>query len=298
MVVRLKKKKFDADLYRKLKEESFVILDIETTGRHPESHSKIIEIGALKVVKGKFVEQFSTLINPELSISSTITEITKITNEMVEDSPVYEEVLPHLFSFIGDAVVVCHNTPFDWDRFLLYYFKRLGIFPTNETLDTMKLFKLVYPESSKKNLKVMTETMNVSLEGHHRAVNDALATAKCFLQLRATLLNQMEQAFPQEVEQVVPLEKEWIPLFPTRKTVVVSANYWEKELNKKTTYRRIYVSLREGEVFGRLYYDCNTQRWYNEDFPYNLNFLWVEHLVAQKMNVAKIEDVSKQSKVS
>ena len=293
------RKKFDETLYRALKEENFVVLDIETTGFHPEKHSKIIEIGALKIKGGKFVEQFQALINPEVPITAKITEVTGITNEMVVNEHVYEDVLPHLYAFIEDCVIVCHNTPFDWDRFLLYYFKILGYYPTNQTLDTMKLFKKVYPKTSEKNLKVMSETMGVELQGHHRAVNDALVTAKCFLKLRKVILEEFETQFSKQIQLLPPKEKTPLPIiYPTYQTVVVSANYWEKPISKKVTHRRIYVSLREGEIFGKLHFDCNRRRWYNDDFPYDLDFSRVELLVMKKMNVAKLEEVLTLSKVS
>lgn len=292
------RKKLNVELYRKLKEETFVVLDIETTGFHPEKHAKVIEIGALKIKDGKFVEQFQVLIDPEIVIPPKITEVTQITNEMVKGAPVYEDVLPHLYSFIEGAVVVCHNTPFDWDRFLLHYFKTLSLHPMNETLDTMTLFKKVYPKTSGKKLKVMSETMGIPLEGHHRAVNDALVTAKCFLRLRETLLNEMETEFSEQIQGIERLTKATVPLYPTPQTVVVSANYWEKPISKKVTHRRIYVSLREGDVFGKMYFDCNRHRWYNEDFPYNLNFNWVEELVKRRMNVSNLKEVSSKSQMS
>lgn len=292
------RKKLNIPLYQKLKEENFVVLDIETTGFHPEKHAKIIEIGALKIKKGRFVEQFQVLIDPEIPIPSKVTDVTHITNEMVEGAPIYEEVLPYLYDFIEDCVVVCHNTPFDWNRFLLHYFKTLSLHPAHATLDTMTLFKKVYPQTNGKNLKIMSETMGITLEGHHRAVNDALVTAKCFLKLRETLLNEMERDFGTQLQFIERLEKPITPCYPTPQTVVVSANYWEKAVTKTTHYRRIYVSLREGDIFGKLYYDCNRQRWYNEDFPYNLNFSGVEQLVKQRLNVADLNDVPAQSQVS
>lgn len=280
--------RFDKELIDLLNHHKFVVLDIETTGYHPEKGAKIIEIGALKIENGQFIEDFSTLIDPELKISKKITDVTGITNQMVKGKPVYEEVLPHLYEFIGDAVIVCHNATFDWDRFLLHYFKTLSLFPTNPKLDTMHLFKKTFPDQKSRKLDQMSLACGVELEGHHRAVNDALATAKCFLVMREKLMAQCPN---QPLLSVETPKSASDTFYPTNQTVLISANYWEKEVNRNQTYRRLYVTLRESNIYGKLYYDYNTNRWYNVDFPCNLNFNKLERFVLIHKNVTTINDL-------
>lgn len=275
----------------KLKQSTFVVVDLETTGLSPK-FAKITEIGAIKIVNGKMVEQFHTLINPEVKIPKKIVETTGITDEMVKDKPTYEEVLPHFYRFIEGAVVVCHNVNFDWNRFLMFYFKRLGFDPINDVLDTVKLFKALHPKMKTANLEAMSQTLGVPLDNHHRALSDAMVTGYCFLKLQQMAFEQeaMGLISSEAVEEVV--EKSPIPLqeiYPKVTTSVVMANYWEKEISKKTTYRRIYVSLRDGQVYGRVYLDLTNRTWYNKDFPHRLDFDKVAQQTARFLNLADVE---------
>ena len=161
-------------------DDTFVVFDIETTGLSKETES-ITEIGAVKVVDGKIIDHFSTFVNPERPIPTEITKLTGITNEMVADAPVITEILPKFLEFCQDAVLVAHNANFDTGFIRLNAERKCGIEVKNTVLDTLELSRALLPELKKHKLDIICEQLGVSLEGHHRAVNDAEATAEVFL---------------------------------------------------------------------------------------------------------------------
>ena len=161
-------------------DDTFVVFDIETTGLSKETES-ITEIGAVKVVDGKIIDRFSTFVNPERPIPTEITKLTGITNEMVADAPVITEILPKFLEFCQDAVLVAHNANFDTGFIRLNAERKCGIEVKNTVLDTLELSRALMPELKKHKLDIVCEQLGVSLEGHHRAVNDAEATAEVFL---------------------------------------------------------------------------------------------------------------------
>ena len=161
-------------------DDTFVVFDIETTGLSKETES-ITEIGAVKVVDGKIIDRFSTFVNPERPIPAEITKLTGITNEMVADAPAITEILPKFLEFCQDAVLVAHNANFDTGFIRLNAERKCGIEVKNTVLDTLELSRALLPELKKHKLDIVCEQLGVSLEGHHRAVNDAEATAEVFL---------------------------------------------------------------------------------------------------------------------
>lgn len=161
-------------------DDTFVVFDIETTGLSRETES-ITEIGAVKVQNGEIVDRFSSFVNPEKPISAEITKLTGITNEMVADAPVIQEALPRFLDFCKDAVLVAHNAGFDTGFIRLNAERKCGIEVKNTILDTLELSRSLLPDLKKHKLDIVCEHLGVSLEGHHRAVNDAEATAEIFL---------------------------------------------------------------------------------------------------------------------
>lgn len=170
-------------------EDEFVIFDIETTGLSKE-RDKVTEIGAVKVQKGKIVNSFSTFVNPKKGLSAEITKLTGITDEMLVDAPLMEAVLPDFLKFCGDSVLVAHNASFDMG-FIRKAAEVLEMPSVDNTvLDTLELSRTLLPDLNKHKLNIVAEHLNVSLEGHHRAVNDAQATAEIFLKFIAMLVEK------------------------------------------------------------------------------------------------------------
>ena len=161
--------------------ETYVVFDIETTGLSP-ANCKITEIGAIKIENGTITDKFSQLINPGVPIPYNITELTGISDDMVADKPDITQVLPEFLDFCGNATVVAHNASFDCG-FIRYNASALGLEFHNHTLDTLRIDREQFPDEKKHSLDVMCKRLGVSLENHHRAVDDATATAEAFLKL-------------------------------------------------------------------------------------------------------------------
>lgn len=158
---------------------SYVVFDIETTGFSPVKNN-ITEIGAVKIVNGQIVDRFSTFVNPREPIPYRITAVTNITDDMVADAPYIEEVLPKFLEFVGDSILVAHNASFD-TSFIKECARRQNLVVSDTYLDTLELSRELLPHLAKYKLDVVCKDLGVSLEGHHRAVNDAEATAECFI---------------------------------------------------------------------------------------------------------------------
>lgn len=162
----------------------FVVFDIETTGLRVEENAKITEIGAVKIFNGIITEKFSTLIDPEISIPQSITDLTGITDEMVKGKPKIEEVLPDFFKFTRNCILVAHNIDFDFG-FIRAFAQKQGYFFENEILDTLALGRKKLPGLSNYKLQTLAGALKVPLLNHHRAVDDAEACAGIFLKLNA-----------------------------------------------------------------------------------------------------------------
>ena len=167
---------------RSLAETEYVVFDFETTGLEA-SQERIIEIGAVKVSDGKIQESFSSLVNPGRQISRKITRLTGIKNSDIKNAPAISEVLPSFLDFIGDAVLVAHNIDFDYG-FLRAECRRTGLeTPRLPLLDTVSLSRSLLPELGSHKLNRVAKALDISLDNHHRAEDDAEATAKILLKL-------------------------------------------------------------------------------------------------------------------
>ncbi|MCR4923640.1 MAG: PolC-type DNA polymerase III [Lachnospiraceae bacterium] len=159
--------------------DSCVVFDIETTGFSPVNDS-IIEIGAVKVVNGEIRERFSEFVNPKRSVPYRISKLTGITDEMLEDADYITQVLPRFLEFSKDAVMVAHNANFDIS-FIKQKSRDLGIDYSPSYIDTVGLARVLLPDLNRFKLDTVAKALNVSLENHHRAVDDAGATAEIYV---------------------------------------------------------------------------------------------------------------------
>ena len=162
--------------------DTFIVFDLETTGLSPTGDD-IIEIGAVKVQRGKITDAFSEFVNPGREIPANITELTGITGAMVEDAPSITQILPRFMKFAGDGCMVAHNASFDM-AFVREACRKQGIPIENTVLDTLELARAMFPELNRHKLNIVAKHLGVSLDNHHRACDDAGATAgillKCF----------------------------------------------------------------------------------------------------------------------
>ncbi len=173
--------------------QTYVVFDIETTGFSPVS-DRIIEIGAVKVEEGKITDKFSTFVNPQMPIPYEIEKLTSIRDDMVMDSPTIEVILPEFLEFCKDAILVAHNAKFDMS-FIMENCRRLE-YPDKFTyVDTVGIARVLLPNQAKHTLDAVAKTLNVSLLSHHRAVDDAGATAEIFVRFLPMLEEKGIQDF-------------------------------------------------------------------------------------------------------
>ena len=161
--------------------QDFVVFDIETTGFSPVEN-RIIEIGAVKVSGGKIVDRFSTFVNPEVPIPFEIEKLTSITDDMVVDAEKIETILPQFLQFSEGCMLVAHNAEFDMS-FMIENCKRQGLNHDFTYIDTVGIARVMMSGQAKHTLDAVAKALGVSLENHHRAVDDAEATAEIFVKL-------------------------------------------------------------------------------------------------------------------
>jgi DNA polymerase III epsilon subunit family exonuclease len=166
-----------------LQQTTFVIVDLETTGASPKKGAAITEIGAVKVKNGQYLGNFESFVNPLAPIPEYITEMTGITDLMLANAPVIDEILPAFLEFAGsenESIIVAHNAPFDLS-FLKSAAKELDLsWPKYKTLDTVTIARQVLSKEDVPNCKLSTlaQFFGTITEPNHRALDDAKATTE------------------------------------------------------------------------------------------------------------------------
>ncbi len=202
-------------------EDTFVVFDIETTGFSNEKNN-IIEIGAVKVQNGRITDRFSTYVNPDEPIPFRIEQLTGINDTMVADAPRITEVLGQFLEFCGDSVLVAHNADFDIG-FIRVAAGRQGLDFEPTYLDTVALARVLLPNLAKYKLDHVAKALGVSLENHHRAVDDAGATAEIFEKFIA-MLQQQKVYRLDEVNALGEESPEAIRKLPSYHAIVLAKN--------------------------------------------------------------------------
>ena len=166
------------ELGRSLRDITFCVVDLETTGGSAKAGSMITEVGAVKIRGGEILGEFQTLVNPQSSIPAFIAVLTGITDSMVASAPPIEQVLPQFLEFAQGCVLVAHNAPFDVG-FLKHFAAEQGRpWPKFEVLDTAKLARRVITRDDAPNCKLssLAALFNATTSPNHRALADARAT--------------------------------------------------------------------------------------------------------------------------
>ena len=161
--------------------QPYVIIDVETTGGKKE-YERITEVAMVKVTGEEIVEHWSSLVNPNKHIPKYITELTGINNQMVCDAPEFVEIAEHIASFTKGCIFVAHNVNFDMG-FIRAEFARCGMYYKRAKLCTVSLGRKFIPGHKSYSLGNICRDLNISLVGHHRALNDAMATAELFIKI-------------------------------------------------------------------------------------------------------------------
>ena len=173
----------------------YVVFDLETTGLSPVKN-RIIEFGAVKIENGEITARFSEFVNPQAPIPYEIERLTSINDSMVIDADTIEEVMPRFLEFSAGCVLVGHNVGFDIS-FVRENCKNLGLPCDFTTVDTVGMARVLLPGHAKYTLDAVAKLLGVSLENHHRAVDDAEATAGIFQKLLPKLAERGAETFGQ-----------------------------------------------------------------------------------------------------
>lgn len=213
-------------------DDKYVVFDIETTGFSAQN-DQIIEIGAVKVEKGQITDRFSTFVNPHTPIPFEIEKLTGITDDMVLHEPDIQEVLPRFLEFCQGAVMVAHNADFDMS-FIRKNCERQGLPCTFTVVDTVSLARVLLPNLNRYKLDTVAKALGVSLENHHRAVDDAGCTAEIFVKF-VELLRERDVQDLTKVNQMGSLDADAIKKLPTYHVIILAKN----EIGRVNLYRLV-----------------------------------------------------------
>jgi len=202
-------------------DDTFVVFDIETTGFSPIKN-KIIEIGAVKVENGRIVDRYSSFINPEVPIPFKIEELTKINDQMVLDAPKIDKVLPEFLEFCQGAILVAHNAGFDMS-FIERNAELLDLTVDVTVVDTVALARVLLPALSRYKLNIVAKALGISLENHHRAVDDAGCTALIFEKF-IEMLKERGIDTLKAVNNIGTMSVDLIKKLPTYHTIILATN--------------------------------------------------------------------------
>ena len=216
-------------------EDDFVVFDIETTGFSPIKN-RIIEIGAVKVQQGKITDRFSAFVNPDVPIPFEIEKLTGIHDEMVVDAPQIDVVLPQFLEFCEGCVLVAHNANFDMS-FIMENANRLGYETDFTYIDTVPIARILLPNQAKHTLDAVAKSLGISLENHHRAVDDAEATAEIFVKM-IPMLKETGAEDLTKLNEMGASSEELVKKLPTYHGIILAKN----DLGRINLYRLVSAS--------------------------------------------------------
>ena len=217
-------------------DSTYVVFDIETTGFSP-TKNKIIEIGAVKVENGKIIDRFNEFVNPDVPIPFEIERLTGINDSMVMGAPKIDVILPKFLEFVGNAALVAHNASFDVS-FIGHNAGLLGLKFHPTVLDTVTLARVLLPNLNRYKLDTVAKALNISLENHHRAVDDAEATANIFVKFIEMLKTQYDVEHLDQLNQFNKADDATIMKMPTHHVIILAKN----DLGRVNLYRLVSMS--------------------------------------------------------
>jgi len=194
-------------IFKRLREEEWVVVDVETTGGPTSQGHRITEVAAVRVAGGEIRDRYSTLVNPGRRIPSMITRLTGITQEMVATAPSFGEVANRVAGAMEGAVFVAHNASYDWG-FVSYEMRRAtGRALSGRHLCTVKLAGKLMPELTSRGLDSLARWFGLEIVERHRALDDATATAEVLIRF----LEMLEERGVEDWEALQKLLKKRTP---------------------------------------------------------------------------------------
>lgn len=205
-----------------IRDTVFTVVDVETTGGSYHEN-RVIEIGAVKIHGGKMIDTFQTLVHPERRIPFFITWITGITNGMVSKSPKFLEIAEEFWGFLKNGIFVAHNVNFDFDFLKKEFLDTTRPSFENPRMCTIRLARRIFPGFTRYNLPELSRNLGVAQGRSHRALDDALATAKILL-LMFELLEKKGVKTLSDLERLYQLSpEECRGFFEKRRLQTISA---------------------------------------------------------------------------
>jgi len=175
---------------------SFAVVDVETTGTSPVAGDRITEIAIAQVRGGEVVDVYAQLVNPQRPIPPYITQLTRISWEMVRDQPTFREIAPTVVDRLAGHVFTAHNASFDW-RFVGEELDRgVGHLLAGPKLCTVRLARVLLPDLPRKSLDHVTRYFGIEIEARHRAEGDAVATAQALVRMLRIAENEGVRSWP------------------------------------------------------------------------------------------------------
>ena len=233
---------------------TYCVLDLETTGFSPEIE-KITEIGIMKIKDGKVIDTFSTFVNPEKPIPLRVVEVTNITDDMVKDADIIDDVFPKMLDFIKGTVLVAHNAAFDIN-FLQHNARELGYEFDFTYLDTLTLAQELFPDFKTYKLGRIAKSLGIRVDVAHRALDDVDTTVKVFnimldkLKERGvkTLKDIEEYASDEEAKKVAYKKVK------THHAIILAKNYVGlKNLYKLVSYSHLDYFYKKPRILKSMY---------------------------------------------
>ena len=216
-------------------DDSYVVFDLETTGFSPNT-CKIIEIGAVKVENGTITERFSEFVNPQVPIPFKIEELTGIRDDMVMGAETIEEILPRFMEFCEGCVMIAHNAEFDMS-FIRKNCMDLDI-PCDHTVgDTVAMARILLPALHRFKLDTVAKALKISLENHHRAVDDAECTAHIFVKF-IEMLKERHIETLNDLNSLGTTSVDTVKKLPTHHAIILAQN----EVGRINLYRLVSES--------------------------------------------------------
>lgn len=159
--------------------KNFVVIDIETTGLDSQ-FDEIIEIGALKIENGHVVDKFNTLVKPVYEVDDYITELTGITNDMLENAPTIEDLIDDFYSFVGHNIILGHNVNFDINFLYDELMRVNNIELNNDFVDTMRIGRYLLKDLRHHRLIDLANNYNIAISDNHRSLKDCEITLEVY----------------------------------------------------------------------------------------------------------------------
>ncbi len=218
-------------------EKPIVMIDFETTGMSPDQGDRVTEVAALRIVGGEVVERYVSLINCNIRIPSFITQLTGITQAMVNTAPPASKVIPELLKFIGQDALAAHNASFD-EKFLQAESQRLGLTSQHSGLIcSVKLARRVFPGLDSYSLGRLAASLGIRFKGSaHRAEADSEVASAVMLHIASHLRERygIPSVAPHLLEQINKLSAAKVPAYLEKYMLPAANTEPSQAKNKKS----------------------------------------------------------------